>query len=288
MDTNRRKHLQGKRIKIFTRSFSLEMYRNASKLFDVAGVPVIRLTDQNADGYFFSILKDTTCDIAVNIDEDAFVTDMDAIWDLADFVIENGYANAGCPDGGVDIPRGANPIVTNPFFNVLNLNVIRALPIHKKEINRFSYEAVKDALKAKFPQDLLSGCYDFNCSDAEPYYPFFFWMAYHFKTLYLSCERHKDGTSTILFNHKGQAICYHSWFARFYNVSPEQTKRINALMNEVYKMRNMTITIFTLKDKCLFLLDLYLRWCIKIPMRIARWPRKWKKWYNRYRRNKQL
>src|SRR5574344_1345122 len=120
------------RIKIFTRSFSLELYSLAKPLFATMGIPIVRLTDQTADGYFYTMLSDLDCDVAVNIDEDCFVVNPQAILDLAQVVVENDYANAGCPDGGSGCPRGGNPIVTNPFFNVLNLKLIRTKFTFKK------------------------------------------------------------------------------------------------------------------------------------------------------------
>jgi hypothetical protein len=288
MNPNKYPHLQGKRIKFFTRSFLLEMYRLACKLFDNQGIECVRLTDQMADGYFFTILKEINCDIAINIDEDAFVTDMDAIWDLADYVVEHDYVNAGCPDGGIGVARGLNPIVTNPFFNILNLELIRTLPIDKKKINKFDYLAVKDEMIAAFPKEMLFDEHNFNCYDFEPYYPFFFWLAYNFKTLYLLGKRHTDNRSTILYNHKQQPICYHSWFARFYKIKTEQTKRINALIDEVYEIRKMAKPVFSFKDKCLFFMDFFLRRTIRIPMRIANWPNKWKKWCRRSREKRKI
>lgn len=88
------------RIKIFTRSFSLELYSLSRTLYEGLEIPIVRLTDKSADGYFFSILKDTECDVAINIDEDAFVVNPQAMLDLVEFVVIHGYANAGCPDGG--------------------------------------------------------------------------------------------------------------------------------------------------------------------------------------------
>jgi len=102
------------RIKIFTRSFDLRLYRLAKGLFESQGYPCVRLTDQSADGYFYTILKDTECDIAVNIDEDAFLVSPPVLKDLISLVIKEGYANAGCPDS-VRINAPNSQTVTNPF-----------------------------------------------------------------------------------------------------------------------------------------------------------------------------
>ena len=85
-------------MKFYTRSFSLELYEQARQLFESAGYPCVRLTDQTADGYFFTMLDDTDCDVAINVDEDAYIADLDAVLDLAEYVLQHGYANAGCPD----------------------------------------------------------------------------------------------------------------------------------------------------------------------------------------------
>ena len=76
--------LSARRVKFYTRSFSLELYEQAKHLFEGAGYPCVRLTDQTADGYFFTMLADTDCDVAINVDEDAYIEDLEAVLDLAD------------------------------------------------------------------------------------------------------------------------------------------------------------------------------------------------------------
>ena len=89
------------RIKIFTRSFDLRLYRLAKGLFcdwkDAEGnpIPCVRLTDQTADGYFYTMLRDKDCDIAINVDEDAFIVDHQAVLALVDTLLEGGYALVG-------------------------------------------------------------------------------------------------------------------------------------------------------------------------------------------------
>ena len=118
------------RIKIFTRSFSLELYTLSRTLYEGLEIPIVRLTDKTADGYFFSILNDMECDVAINIDEDAFLINPDALLELVDFVVEHNYANAGCPDGGMAL-RIFNSIITNPFSNIFNIKLIRTKLIVK-------------------------------------------------------------------------------------------------------------------------------------------------------------
>ena len=220
------------------------------------------------------------------------------VLDLVEFVVAHGYANAGCPDGGGGCPRSGNPLVTNPFFNVFNLELIRTKFISKKDVQAFRYESVKQEMKSQFPMDMLLSTYNFDLLDYEPYYPFFFWLAYHFKTYYLPSQKHQDGISTILYNHQNQPICYHAWMARFYSMSSfvvrfiqkgagKQKLRIDNLIRESYAVRGVQVLSFSVGDRLMFRFDKLVRWCIKVPQRVMGWPRKWAKWYRRWERKRQ-
>lgn len=277
------------RVKFFTRSFSLELYEQAKHLFEGAGYPCVRLTDQTADGYFFTMLEDKDCDVAINVDEDAYVEDIEAVLDLAEYVLENGYANAGCPDCAPGCPRGGNPIVTNPFFNVFDLKQIRTKWPGKVEgsriVREFRYDDVKQELRSKFGYDeSLIVRPHFDSIFDEPYYNFFFWLAYNFRTLYLPNKKHADGTSTVLYSIDGRCLCKHSWMSRFYHQRSDQTARINALIDEVCESRGVERLQFSASEILKFRLDHLLRFLIRIPQRIANWPRKWKKWYEMSKR----
>lgn len=279
------------RVKFYTRSFSLELYRQASHLFSSAGYPCVRLTDQTADGYFFTMLDDTECDLAINVDEDAYIQDLDAVLDLAEYVLQHGYANAGCPDCAPGCPRGGNPIVTNPFFNIFDLRQIRTKwpgrKIGQKVVRSFRYDDVRNELRSKFSYDeSLIVRPHFDSIFDEPYYNFFFWLAYNFETLYLPNAKHHDGTSTVLYSVDGRCLCKHSWMSRFYHQCHDQTLRINALIDEVCALRGLNRLKFSTAQVVGFRLDHLLRFIIRIPQRIANWPRKWKKWYDMWRRKK--
>ena len=277
------------RIKIFCRSFDLRLYRLSKGLYESWGFPCVRLTDQTADGYLRTMLKDTDCDIAINVDEDCFVTSKQAVLNLVGYVIANGIANAGCPDGGGKLPRIFNPLVTNPFFNIFNLNLLREQYSLQAE-KTFDYSAHKQQMIDAYPKQLLVADrpYDFDVTDHEPYYPFFLWQAYHTKTLYLPCERHADRWTTILYNHQGEEMCRHTWFARFYSVpswtvryfqpdAGKQKLRIDNVIRESYDMAEIELPVFTFWDECAFLWNKVVRWIIKVPQRIAGWPKKIKK-----------
>lgn len=284
------------RIKIFCRSFDLHLYTLSKGLYESWGFPCVRLTDQTADGYFYTMLQDTACDIAINVDEDCFITSKQNVLDLVDFVIANNIANAGCPDGGAYVPRSTNPLVTNPFFNVLNLNLIRT-HFSKEAVKKFDYLAHKDEMEASYPKHMLyeGRKYRFDSLDAEPYYPFFLWQAYTTKTYYLPSKPHPDGWTTILCNQDGKEMCRHTWLARFYlaptilaktiqRSASKQKQRIDAVIKESYEKAGVSLPVFSWRDQCAFALDRTIRWTIKIPQRIMGWPAKIRKKINRRKR----
>ena len=108
--------------KVYTRSINYELYRMSQRCVGL-DLTRVRLVNTTADGYFFQMLKDTDCDWAINIDEDAFVVDADAILELLEYMKRNGLVNCGMSDGV--LVRPCNPAITNPFFNILNLSAIR-------------------------------------------------------------------------------------------------------------------------------------------------------------------
>lgn len=273
------------RVKIFCRSFDLRLYEQSRAFYQQMGYECVRLTDTSADGYFYRMLEDTDCDIAINVDEDCFLVDTEAVQDLVDRVIREGYANAGCPDGGGHCPRHGNPVVTNPFFNVFNLRMIRE-QFSREAVRTYDYRRDRQRLQAAYPAELLQTRYDFdNKSYVEPYYPFLLWMAGTFRTLYLPTKMHADGISTLLYDERGRLLCAHSWMARFYSVptflarfvnsrSRRQKARIDALIDEAHALRGDTRPAPKRGDEWRFAVDQLVRWSIKIPQRIMGWPRK--------------
>ena len=207
------------------------LYHKAMALCDLP-YEKVRLLGTSADGYLYRMVQDSDADWVINIDEDAFVCDLDAMKRLIDYCMENGYDNCGMPDGGVVHLRDGNPLVTNPYFNILNTKAIR---------EQFGINLLNEKPdRSQFTQnDLLVGAHNFDNANEEPYYPFFIWMSNHFKTLYLKATNHPDGESTVLHNHLGEPFLIHTWYSRFYNRDRFHTHRIDNAFHEACTKQNV-------------------------------------------------
>lgn len=213
-----------KRIKIYTRSMNDVLYHKSMALCSLP-YEKNRLLNTSAEGYLYLVIADLDADWVINIDEDAFVSDIGALQRLIDYCIENEYVNCGMPDGGVVHLRDGNPLVTNPYLNILNTKAIR----EQFNINKLN----ENPQKERFSQTgLLVGAHDFSSTNVEPYYPFFIWLSNHFKTLYLKATNHPDGESTMLYNHLEEEFLIHTWYSRFYNRDPFHTRRIDNAFKE--------------------------------------------------------
>jgi hypothetical protein len=220
--------LSNYKIAIFTRSMNYSLYK-VSKNTILLPFKHYRLTYTTAHGYIYKILK-YDIDYAINIDEDAFVLDNDALLKLLEYCITEKIINCGMRDGGVLPIRFGNPVVTNPFFNILDVKRI------KKD---FSISTIIQNLDKKIDYSQLIPTnlpFKFEITnDYEPFYPFFLWLNTNYKTLYLSVNEHEDGYTTILYNQLDQPMIYHSWFSRCYGVDEFHTQRILKLYNSCVK-----------------------------------------------------
>jgi hypothetical protein len=204
-----------------------------------------RFCKKTADGYLFEILN-LDVDYVINIDEDAFISDKNALFSLLDYMIDNNYDNCGMPDGGVLPIRIHHPLVTNPFFNIMNVRKIKK-ELTNPEIEKIEFD--KPSYIEKLPEFITR---EYNFDDYEPYNKLFIWLALNFKTLYLNAKIHHDNISTILLNQNGEQFLYHSWYSREFGNDNFHTSRINNLFFECQKNDKSVETIFLIfKIKCL-------------------------------------
>ena len=225
-----------KTIQIYTRSMNPKLYHRAMFLCDLP-YEKKRLLNTTAGGYLVQLLQ-ADAEWVLNIDEDAFVFDKEALNDLVDYCIDNGYENCGMPDGGVVHLRKMNPLVTNPYFNLFHVKTIRE-KLSKAESLDIRLEDV-DVNQLFSDLSCFREPYNFHCVDAEPYYPLLLWMSQNVKTLYLNATNHPDGESTVLENHKGRPFLIHTWYSRFYGRDKTHTKRINKAFEECLEKRSIS------------------------------------------------
>lgn len=215
------------KIEIYTRSMNFDLYELSAK--------TIKLTYQkkrcrftSADGYLYDSILKSKADVIINIDEDAFVTDNQRLMQLIEYVLDYQYINCGVPDGGVIPIRKHNPLVTNPFFNILNVSEIRKNFDLRKVKEEYSQH--QEAFEKFAPLALMKSEYKYDFY--EPYCSFFVWLAVNFKHLYLDAEVHSDQISTVVKDHEGIPFLLHSWYSRMYGEDPYHTQRIQALYQE--------------------------------------------------------
>lgn len=222
------------RVRVYTRSINDELYALSSGTVALP-YPRVRVLGSTALSYLVQLVEDVDADIVVNIDEDAYVTNVSALKELIDHVIEHGYANAGVPDGGVVHHRPFNPRTTNPFFNVFNTRLIRE---NYSRDCYVGYPTSDDDLIAHHPVGLIRDAY--TEGEHEPYDEFFNWLNATLPVLYLDGTLHADGLSTLVHNHAGKPFLLHTWFAREFRRDAGHTRRILARIDEAYGGRAIT------------------------------------------------
>ena len=178
----------------------------------------------HANDYLFHIIENGK-DWVVNIDDDAFVVDWGAIIELIQYMSEKGYEYSGMCDGGICPHRRHSWVVVNPFFTVFSAKAIRnrMKGFSKEIIDSFSYQPWMEEYRPPFVTKNV------NHDSAEPFTGLFYWLMTNSKGLYLDADTHTDNFSTILKNHAGRTLLYHSWMAREYNYDATEHERIDNL-----------------------------------------------------------
>lgn len=209
------------KIAITTRGAFDPMFNMTQEL--LGNMPANRITGVGAIEYLHHCIS-VDADWVINVDEDAFVFDFNAILALVDYMDKNGYDYAGPPDGGMPI-RGNNPILMNAYFNVFHAKHIR----EKFNINIYNdapWTLPPNAIDL-VPKHMLRTKYDIICCTSEPYYPFFIWLVKNYKPLYLdSYQWAGEPLSTVLLNHVAKPMLFHTWYARRFSSNNWHQKRI--------------------------------------------------------------
>lgn len=198
-------------IQVYTRSCNDKLYAMMRSLIPE---DVVCHQVKGYDGYemaepFIRHVLETAEDIAMIIDEDAFVYDWSKILWLAKQMIKGWKTHAGVSDCGTIEHRRFSWTTINPFFNILDCATLRATG-------------------GLAPVNMPSGA-----TMAEPFDPLYLQLWRVGKPLFLPASEHHDGISTDTY------FLLHSWFSREYGTSDYHTKRIDSLYDEaVNKAKN--------------------------------------------------
>ncbi len=214
--------LSNLKIAFFTRSMNYSLFKLSDNTISLP-FKHYRLTYTTAQGYLDKILN-YDIDYAINIDEDAFVIDNDALLQLLEYCISEKIVNCGMRDGGVLPIRNGNPVVTNPFFNILDVKAIKK-DFSKDTVAKFINKEID--YSKNVPKNLPFK-YEIT-TNYEPFYPFFIWLNTNYKVLYLNVKEHDDTFTTIVYNQVNQPILFHSWHSRSFGIDEFHTNRINNL-----------------------------------------------------------
>ena len=235
------------KIIVATRSMSDRLYKLSQLMLDLP-FQSVQFKNTSADGYIYELIN-LDVDYVINIDEDAFVFDNEAILILLKHCIENDYYACGLPDGGVITTRQHNPLVLNPFFNIFNIRILKN-EFHNYKIE--NYIVHRKEFEKYTPYHLMKTKYTYD-NMFEPFYPFFVWLSQSGKILYLNAENHKDKISTLLKNHEAKPFLIHTWYARRYGNDILHTLRINKAIKEamILKLKKSKMSFV----KILFMTD---------------------------------
>jgi len=155
----------------------------------------------------------------IHIDEDCFIKDSKEILNLIEFMENNNYDIAGCPDGYHEY-RSGNYMAYNSFFMVLNR---KCLETWKKWINEKDYfPQFKKEWLEEYPYEKRGESnivyyqnWDIWVPNTEPYYNFF-WVLKEcgIKFFYLEPKYDPELSTTNLLND----TVIHAWYLRLWNV----------------------------------------------------------------------
>lgn len=231
-------------IKIITASQSNELYEHSKSFYNELEFEKICVKGFANFSFFDYVLRDnkfSDCDWVIFLDEDCFITNINAMLDLLNYQIDNNIHCSGVPDGGVISHRFHNPLSINPFFSIMNVGEIRKkynsnlnnvysmhydhdldkyIPHELINVERPHYEKFKRTVNPDYKP------YGVIYNDVEKYYKLYFWLLRNeYKILYLDgYDYENDDFTTVAKNHNGVDFAYHTWFARDWQVSTNKNR----------------------------------------------------------------
>jgi hypothetical protein len=247
------------KIKFITNYLSDELYSISKEFYKDFGFEMIGVNGKNrfyGFPFFNYMMTDklfADCDWAIYVDEDCFITNKNALLDLLNYQINNDIHCSGVPDGGVISHRFHNPISIIAFFMIIKIGELRKT-YNYNNANSMKYDHDLDkfiphhiinsnrSYHEKFSRTIAKGYspYGIIYDNFEPTYKLFFWLLRNgYKMQYLNAYDYSDDDlTTVVKNHNDVDFAYHTWFARNWNDTPSQNKRIRKIIDYCNTIKN--------------------------------------------------
>jgi hypothetical protein len=196
-------------------------------------------TSQRGASDYLHLLFEYPVKWLINIDEDCFVFNNNAIIGLLKHMQENKIDYCGIPDGGTCLHRAHNPVIMNPFFNIFNIENIRS-KIQKESIKNINGCKFTSEMMGYVPEEILKKNYKFEFDNFEHFYGLFFWLLLkNFKPLYLPSYELEDKITTTLCDQNNIPFLYHTWYSRRYLTDTIHKNRIDFFYTQSKKISNI-------------------------------------------------
>jgi hypothetical protein len=212
-----------------TRSINDELYNRMLSLCP-DDWEFIRIKNSSATAYMDYIFRTKFENKWVlNLDEDCFLIDYRRIYGLIEFMEKQDFDYCGIQDGGGIPVRIHHPLVSNPFFNLFNVEKINKLDQNYYQ-KKYSPKEIAEKYKHFIRFNKSAFKYDFY----EGFYSHFFWLLenglkpFFNEAREFSRERYfvvaplfrivpYYNCPSLLFDHLGKEIALHTWHSRYMN-----------------------------------------------------------------------
>lgn len=199
-------------LKVFTRSMD-EMLYNKMRSFIPKEIKCEAHTGYSEftdAARFLHEMIERNDGVVLICDEDCFITDWNAVTEIAVKMWGGGYSFCGIPDGGVITHRAFSWVTANPFFVFFNCDVIKK---EKAKLNRriIDWHGYSPEIEIHKP-DFVFGA--FNHGNQEPFNGLFYWLAKWSTPLYINGTTMGDGIATEVLGLDNQTIAIHTWYSR--------------------------------------------------------------------------
>lgn len=241
------------KITCITRSMNPKLYNKMLELSD-PDWNFIRVVNSSAYDYIDYIFSnDFNSKWVLNLDEDCFLTNYNKIYTLIDFLEKNNYDYCGVQDGGSIPVRIHNPLVSNPFFNLFNVEKINKLEKKYRTTKEYNLEVLKN----KFEKHIRFKHSALNYDLYEPFYKQFFWLLEEGLIPYFNNATPFDqekyfviapigriipyyNSPTLILDNNDDELAIHTWHSRYYHY-PNIKKAINNCYDYA-KSKNKTLS----------------------------------------------